>query len=444
MNNIRKYKKALVLGCGRSGRAAAELLISEGSRVTVLTEEPPAENPGRMPVEVLNRQDELPLSGVQICIVSPGFGINHPWIRKIKARGIPLLSELELGWSRCRGRVVAVTGSNGKSTAVKFICDALTAAGKSAVAAGNYGLPVSAAVMEFADRDWFVLEVSSFQLETVRSFRADLGVLLNIQPDHLDRHGGMEKYLQTKMRLFANRGAEDFCLIPPDLWASAERIVGMEIGRWFTFGGPGADYSFRSGRISFGAGREADFSASILGNELWGPVVLAAACGVLEHCGLSIGQIVEAAKRFEPLAHRLERVAELNGVLFVNDSKATNLNALSAAVRSQARPVRLIAGGRAKESDFERVIDTLASGVSKIYLVGESANAMLFAWASRIPCLNCDSLEAVFDMVRKEACPGEVVLLSPGCASFDQFNSFEERGDRFKTLVAESGWAGFD
>ena len=365
----------------------------------------------------------------EVCIASPGFALSHPWMEAVRSAGVPLLSELELGWSRHPGRTVAVTGSNGKSTAVKWIRDMLRLAGRRAEIGGNYGIPACEVVMENPGLDWLVLEVSSFQLETVRDFQPEVAVLLNVLPNHLDRHGSMDAYRRIKERIFGSApgGA---CIVPFDLVPELEAERG-----WITFGAsPEADYFFKNGQIFQGLDAVADLSGTLFDSPILGSCTGAAGLAVARACGVPFSAAEEAARRFKPLPHRLERVGELNGVAYVDDSKATNLSALAAALGACAPGVHLIAGGVPKESDFTFIEEILAERAASIYLIGQVSRAMYQAWNGVCRCVECGTLETAFETARNAAKPGETVLLSPGCASFDQFKGFEERGARFAAL----------
>lgn len=457
---MHKYEKALVLGCGRSGRAAEALLRSEGSAVLSICEETTPDY----------RYEDLHFDP-DVVIMSPGFSLDHPWVKDLMERGIPLLSELELGWSRRHCPVIAVTGSNGKSTVVKWLADALVQSGHPAIPCGNYGLPVSAAVMMHDVPDWLVIEVSSFQLETVEHFHPDIGVLLNVLPNHLDRHGDFETYRALKLRLFRNMrdsgtaivpfgffqgleadcvGAQRFAAHEQSLFQGLEKKdekvpdIGKQLrcstalrdaeGDIFpdietnrvTFGTEeGADYRFEGGKVN-----AVDLSGTYFDNEVLGAAA-AAVAAIAEVCGLSAEALAASARDFVPLPHRMQTVAEIGGVRFVDDSKATNLAAMSAALRMSAGRVHLIAGGRAKETDFSFAKDLLAQQVSRLYLIGEASPAMQAAWDETVPCLSCETLEKAVSVAWECAEPGETVLLSPACTSFDQFSSFAERGEVF-------------
>ncbi len=381
--------RALVLGLGRSGKAARALLLSRG-----------------MDVVALDKGDAFPAADgapFAFAVVSPGLALSHPWIVAARARGIPLKSELQLGCETLKAqgvRLLAVTGSKGKSSVVKLVADALVATGVSAVACGNFGLPVTEVALSGAVQ-WAVVEVSSFMMETTLlpcdTFEA--ATILNLQEDHLDRHGSVEVYhaLKRKLLSFATR-----------------TVVGADVL----------------------------LDAALLEGSYFDNEVLrengAAAVGLLRVAGLSDGQIRAAFQAFKPLPHRMNRVAKHRGVVFIDDSKATSLAALRAGVEmaaTKARSVRLIAGGLGKGDDPRSVVPSLTKWVRKVYLIGDSAELFRSVWSAFVDCEVVGTMERAVETILREAVDGETVLLSPGTASFDQFKSFGERGDFFATLV---------
>lgn len=427
---MEKYKTALILGYGRSGKAAERLLLSEETVVTVCSEESSS---------LADLQNILDGQDFDVSIVSPGFALDHPWVDAVRSAGIPLLSELELGWSRHGGKSVAVTGSNGKSTAVKWICESLQQAGLRAAIGGNYGIPTSEVVLDFPDLDWLVIEVSSFQLETVRDFRVEVGVLLNVLPNHLNRHGTMEEYRRVKARMFARSKSSDCCIVPNELVDVLRSDVPDAAGRWVTFGmDPSSDYVFGDGVVSCGGEIQLDLTGTPFASDVLGGCTGVAVTAVLQACGVDLKAVETVARRFAALPHRLQPVAEVDGVKYVNDSKATNLAAVAAALEACGQDIHLIAGGRAKETEFTFIKEILAERVMRIYLIGEASQALGLAWKDASPCVECGTLEAALGLARDRAEPGNTVLLSPGCASFDQFQSFEQRGERFIELVQGS------
>ncbi len=430
---------AIVLGGASSGVAAAALLRREGASVTVVDRMVESSTRALLEaqgVRVLQLENELPEGAFDLCVVSPGISVNAPWVRAARARGLPIRAELDLGWSR-RGdgtKVIAVTGSNGKSNAVKWIAESLALSGLRVAIAGNYGPPVSRVVLENPGLDWLGLEGSSFQLETIHDFRAEVGILLNLVPNHLDRHGDFAAYLQAKARLFSRTRPGDIALVheacAPAVCASAGGA-----GAFFTFGIEEASaFTYADGIVSHRGQRLADVSGTYFGNEVLG-VNAAGVIGACSEAGLDLTAVERAARAFQPLPHRMEWVADARGVRWVNDSKSTTLTALAAAVRMCGGGVRLIAGGLLKEHDLFGVKEVLARRAAGVYLIGKASDQMASAWSDVVPCTKCGTLAEAVRAAWREARPGETVLLSPGCASFDQFKNFEARGDQFRQLV---------
>ena len=440
-----RYHSAIVLGLGTSGAAAAELLRAEGARVVAVDRSATVSGDvaalERIGVEVHTGGSALPPGAFDVAILSPGVPADAPWVRELEQRGMPAISELELGWRRCRSRVLAVTGSNGKSTMVKLCCEALAHAGVRVVAGGNYGTPLSRLVLEQPDADWIVLEVSSFHLERVVGFRPDVGVLMNVYPNHLDRHGDLATYAGLKARLFARMGPADLAVFVED---SAGWVPQGEGVRRVSFGlSPTADCRYVPGAITFPGrwlGRASvgearlDIRGSVFDNEILG-LTAAAAVAAVSGCGGSPAHVADVARSFEPLPHRMQPVARIGQVQFVNNSKATNMAALGAALRMSTGAVRLIAGGLLKEKEFGAVKSLLKQKVRKAYLIGKAASVLTEAWRECIECVDCMEIEKAVSSAWREAQPGETILLAPGCASFDQFRNFEERGERFMQLV---------
>jgi len=441
------YESALVLGLGSSGMAAADLLLGEGTAVTAVDSADSAELRNAadklkaVGARVILGCKKLPADKFSVCILSPGIDSSSDWVRGIEKRGVPVVPELELGWLRCGCRILAVTGSNGKSTLVKLCRDSLVKAGLRAEPAGNYGMPMCTAARMSAQLDWLVVEVSSFQLEKTDQFRPDVGVLLNILPNHLDRHPDMETYAALKRRLFARMTDKDTAVVPVELAGTISALPGFR-GKVITFGSSdAADCVYGKSQLTAGArGKRHSISlaGTIFENEVLG-LAAAAAVGAAEACGLPGDCVGAAAAAFKPLAHRMQRVAERDGVLFVDDSKGTNLAAVGAALRLAQRPVRLIAGGLLKEKKLDTVKELLKKKVVAVYLIGAGASAMEKAWRDVVPCRACGDIDEAVRAAWNDARDGEMVLLSPGCASFDQFRNFEQRGDRFAEIAAALG-----
>ncbi|MCS6770485.1 MAG: UDP-N-acetylmuramoyl-L-alanine--D-glutamate ligase [Kiritimatiellae bacterium] len=433
-------RHAVILGAGESGLGAALLLRKERARVTVWDRAPSDSALAALHaigVSAVPTGDRPPWpSDADLCVISPGIPLSHPWVRQALEHGIPIVPEFELGWSRFSGKTLAITGTNGKSTMVKWAAESLQAAGLRAAPCGNYGPSVCRVVAEKKDLDWLVIEASSFQLEASVRFRADIGILLNIAPNHLDRHGTMDAYISAKSRLFANVGSDDWCLSPPS-WLDRMRAAAGGRGRWLTFGvSPECDAEWRPGSIVLRHGECLRIQGTYFDNPVLGPHAAAVAASFVA-AGLPIGALETSAREFEPLPHRMQKVAESRGVTFIDDSKSTTLSAMSAALQMAPGPVRLIAGGLLKQSDLDSVKQMLACRARTVYLIGASTHAMKSAWSDVVPCRVCGSLEDAIRAAWSEAERGDVILLSPGCASFDQFANYIERGVIFRR-IAES------
>lgn len=434
------FKSALILGLASSGEAAARLLLAENKAVQIVDEQNTDEIQQRAePLKKLGAmavigKAAMPAGNFDLCIVSPGVRPNSPVLGEVLSRGIPVLPEFELGWARAKCPVIAVTGSNGKSTLVKLCVETLQKAGLKAFAAGNYGPPVSQVVLDHPEADWLVIEVSSFQLETVRDFHPDIAVLLNVFPNHLDRHHDLHNYTGIKAQLFARMTSNDKAIVnEADLRVINERLGGRL--PLLSFGlSAEADCFFRENSVCTRAsGQTVQFENTIFANEVLG-LTAAAACAVMDSCGVSFSYLERAAREFQPLPHRMECIGIHNGVRFVDDSKATNVAALVAALKMASGSVRLIAGGLPKNESYEPAGQLLAEKVRAVYLIGKAAAEMAAAWQNIVPCHLCGTLEKAVAEAWRHAVPGDTILLSPACASFDQFRNFEERGRRFRQV----------
>lgn len=445
LRSLKSDAGALVLGLGVSGEAAARLLAAKGMAVTAVDQgDSPAiseriealENLG---IHCIGGVTRLPREAFDICVVSPGIDQASAWVREVEDRGIEVVSELELGFQHCTCPLVAVTGTNGKSTLVKLVHDILAVAGLRSAIAGNYGVPLCGIAEQSGAFDWGVVEVSSFQLERVRRFRPHVGFLLNLQPDHLDRHGDMTTYRALKSRLFARMDAGDTAIVHG---VERDAVQALNSGgmQWVRFGTAPADTvryvpgavvtqggsSTTASRISVS---ETHFDNPILGQ------TAAAAVAVAIACELAPSVVEKALRAFQPLSHRMETAHVVNGVTFIDDSKATNLAALKAGIAMATAPVRLIVGGQLKEKELAFVKEVLATRVLCVYGIGQDAKTLIDAWRDVVPCQCCNTLERAVRQAWADAAPGETILLSPGCASFDQFASYRDRGNQFKSIV---------
>lgn len=435
----------LVLGAGVSGQAAAKLLLGLGHCVTIVDAGSLSDSLvaqlRESGADVITGCRDLPDADFSLCVASPGIALDSAWVQDMQGRGVAVIAELELGYRHCSVPLVAVTGTNGKSTLVKLLAGMFEQAGQRVAIAGNYGVPLCDVVQNQADDlDLIVVEVSSFQLELVDRFAPQVGVVLNLQPDHLDRHGCMEEYRWLKSRMLQQIDSSGYCIIHlPEL--DKFRALADTGATWLSFGdSKSADFVYDQdgwvrGLNAF-AGVSADVRGSVFENTVMGQTA-AAALAVAAVCGIDLPQVEQALQDYRGLPHRMEYVSELQGVRFVDDSKATNLAALEAALEMLAGPVRLIAGGILKEKSVDFVKEVLANKVRCVYLIGVAADTMKLGWSDVVRCELCGSLNAAVASAVSDAKAGDTVLLSPGCASFDQFKSYRDRGEQFKRIVEE-------
>jgi UDP-N-acetylmuramoylalanine--D-glutamate ligase len=415
----------LVVGLARSGRAVLQVLHARGER---------AEGADAK----LGSDGLAELEHARAVIKSPGVPAEAPVIAEARARGIPVLGEVEFAWRLIPNEFIAVTGTNGKTTTTELIGHIHREAGLPVTVAGNVGTALSTYVDALAPDAVVVCEVSSFQLEDTVAFAPEGAVLLNLQPDHLDRHGTFEAYRAAKLRVFANQGNDDVAVAPVGL--GVEDLGGC--ARRVCFGsGPGAEMAERAGQLWWddepllAAGDLRLRGAHNRANAM-------AAAAVTLARRVDVDAVRDGLRTFAGVEHRLEDVATVDGVLYVNDSKATNVDSTLVALASFAgTPVHLILGGRGKGQDFAPLRDPVRERCAGVYLIGETAPALADALQAGT---DCGDLERALAAARAAARPGEVVLLSPACTSFDQFEDFEARGRAFKALVGRLGQIGSD
>jgi UDP-N-acetylmuramoylalanine--D-glutamate ligase len=431
----------LVVGLARSGSAAARLLIQRGERVLGVDAGHPqeAERLAEAGVEVnLDMDGSGLLDGVKTVVKSPGVPNEAPVVVAAHDRGIEVIGELELAWRAIPNLFVGVTGTNGKTTTAELIGALYRAAGEPVTVAGNVGTPLASLAGDLADATTVVCECSSFQLEDADAFAPECAVFLNLAPDHLDRHPTAEQYLDAKLRIFARQGNDDVAVYNGDEPALAGRDLGgcARRVRFCTGADPDCEVSLARGTIFHNG--EPLIEASEL--RLPGPHnllnAMAASAAALA-MGIDHDAVREGLRSFGGLPHRLERVAEIDGVTFFNDSKATNVSAAAAALASFEVPVHAILGGQPKGEPFAPLAEPVRRHCAACYLIGE-AGAQIGAAIepAGVPLHRCHGLEDAVARAAAEAAPGDVVLLSPACASFDAFRDFEQRGEAFKVAVA--------
>jgi UDP-N-acetylmuramoylalanine--D-glutamate ligase len=446
-----KGKKVLVVGLGKSGLAAALFLRHQGAQVTVsdvrsaealakdipaLLEEGIMVEAGGHGLLTFRRQD--------LIVVSPGVPLDTPELVQARNFGLPIIGELELAARFLKGRILAITGSNGKTTTTALAGEILKEAGLRTLVGGNIGVPVVSLIEESTEESWAVLEVSSFQLESTEEFRPAVAVILNITPDHLDRHGSFENYARAKERIFARQQEGDALVLNADnaraaeaasrsaskvYWFSIEHKVWK--GAWI-----------EDGYVVYRSAQEADTEQVMplgkipLKGEHNVENVLAAVCAA-RLAGVPVEAIRRAIEKFQAVEHRLEYVATLHGVEFYNDSKATNVDATAKAIAAFSSGIHLILGGKDKGSDYTALSPLMRERVRAVYTIGSAAEKIESQLRGVVSMHSCGTLDGAVNAAASAARPGEVVLLAPACSSFDQFENYEHRGRVFKELVSQ-------
>jgi UDP-N-acetylmuramoylalanine--D-glutamate ligase len=415
---VRLPRRALVVGLARSGEAAALALARRGVP-TVGADRAADLDAGRLAeagVEVhLGTEEERLLDGVELLIKSPGVPGSSPLPAAARERGIPVWSEVELGFRLLRNPFVGVTGTNGKTTTSELLGAIFRAAGKPVAVAGNVGRPLTSFDGALTPEAWIVCELSSFQLEDAHRLRPRIAILLNLEPDHLDRHDTYDAYRGAKLRIFQNQTEADTAIVPRGFGTVPGGAVQVEFGA--------DDPLPAEPRMPGEHNREN----------------AAAATAAAHAAGIEDDAIAEALRTFSGVEHRLELVAEIDGVRYVNDSKATNTAAARRGIAAYAgQPVRLILGGSPKGESFDELAEGLPPTVRSIDVIGDATEEIVAALgrAGR-PYRRSRDLATAVGAAAGDAEPGDVVLLSPACASYDQFRDFEERGDTFRRLVKE-------
>ena len=452
--------RVTVMGLARSGVAASRLLQAAGARVTVadrkesteLTEVLAAIDRDHVDVTVGN-QYESSLDEADLVVISPGVPYRLASIEAARRRGVKVIGELELASQFLRSPLLAVTGTNGKSTTVTLIGKILVESGQRAFVGGNLGTALSDAALEDlragqagkpTPYDYLVVEVSSFQLETIDRFHPRIAALLNITVDHQDRYASLDEYVAAKQRIFENQTASDFALFnlyDDRVAALRHRVRAKRLG-FTTASIIGADLAggtyLEGDRIVTtvtGVRQEICRRSEIriIGNHNVGNVMAAASYALL--CGCSVDAIRRVLATFPGLEHALEIVRERRGVRYVNDSKGTNVDATLKALESIDQPIWLIAGGRDKGGDFARLAQAVRRRVTRVILIGEAAPLLRQAWEGAATMTEAATLRGAVDLAAQGASPGDVVFLSPACASFDMFADYQDRGRQFKALV---------
>ena len=431
-------KNVAVLGAGLSGTAAALLLRQQGADVTVLDS---AEEKTLLKSTI----DKLRAHGVRvICgaaaekdagnydlvVLSPGIDPSSALARSFSSRKIELIGELELGWRACGLPIVGITGTNGKTTTTELLAQMLNACGQRTIACGNIGKPLSEVAREGAAYDVLCVEVSSFQLETITTFKPSISVWLNFAPDHLDRYRSLAEYRAAKLRLFENQTREDVAVV--NAGEELPKIAARTVS--FSAYEDHADFRLAGGAIVYQSQPVLRLAETKLrGSHNIENLMATLAVGLAR--GLEFSAMVPSLCVYEPRPHRCEFVREIGGVEYINDSKATNLAAVEKALLAQNKPVILIAGGKDKGFTYDALRPLVSEKVRATVLIGEMAGQISSDWKNAVQCEIAHSLANAVERAHAIAKGGEVVLFSPGTSSFDMFKSYADRGDQFRALV---------
>jgi UDP-N-acetylmuramoylalanine--D-glutamate ligase len=447
------HKRVLVVGLGKSGVASALFLKKRGARVTVSDSKPQEQLGEEIPILLdqgiiveTGGHDERTFHGQDLIVVSPGVPVDSPALVQARSLGEPVIGEVELAAQFLPNKIVAITGSNGKTTTTTLTGEIIAAGGYSTHVGGNIGTPAVSLVDAAQPESIIVLEVSSFQLETIQTFRPKVAVVLNVTPDHLDRHRTFETYVDAKARIFENQQADDFAVLNAD----DPVCVGLA-GRtraqvfWFSRKKEVQQGAFvRDGRILFrdSAGQREIMLVSeipLKGAHNLENVVAAVCTGAPMKCAPE--RIRDAVHNFKAVEHRLEYVATIRGVEYYNDSKATNVDATIKALESFPANIHLILGGKDKGSDYTVLNDLLRERVKRVYTIGAAADKIESQIKDAAEIVHAESLDNAVKQASTNAQPGDIVLLAPACASFDQFRNYEHRGKVFKELMRQLGKA---
>ncbi|MGD1212197.1 MAG: UDP-N-acetylmuramoyl-L-alanine--D-glutamate ligase [Candidatus Acidiferrales bacterium] len=441
-------KRVLVVGLARTGVVTSLFAAGYGAIVTATDEKTESEL-AETAAKLRAAGVKLDLGGhsaasfleQDLIVISPGVPVTLAPLELARTRGIPVWSEIELAWRFLRGKLVAITGSNGKTTTTSLVAHILKTAGIPTLVGGNIGVPLLSLVESSTDSSVTVAEISSFQLEAIEAFRPEIGVLLNLTPDHLDRHASFEEYAATKMRMFENQLERDAAVLNADDPEVTRRMPSRPHVFWFS----------RQKRVAAGAFlRDDQIIFRHDGSQV--PVArrdeiplrgehnvenVLAACAAAYLAGATPTAIASGVKTFQGVEHRLEFVAETGGVKFYNDSKATNVDAALKAVEAFPGPLVVILGGKDKGSPYTPLREPLRERARLAILIGGAADRIAADLRDAVPAMNAGTLDRAVQLAVEQARPGDTVLLAPACSSFDQFENYEHRGRTFKELVAK-------
>jgi UDP-N-acetylmuramoylalanine--D-glutamate ligase len=444
-------KSILIVGAARSGTAVARFLLSAGARV-VLTDSREMEgiptipallddpgHTGKLVLELGGHRVES-FKECDFVVVSPGVPLSLPYFEISRESGIPVIAEVELAYRHLKGRIIGITGSNGKTTTTTLVSELLTGAGMRGYAAGNIGAPLIDFVSSSTPDDIYAVELSSFQLEGIDRFRPAVGSILNLTPDHMDRYPGFEDYIRAKSRIFSNQQKADFAVLnadDPRTSAMAAEVPSTAV-MFSRIQIPARGAFLRSGKIVYrdDAGEKELFSSgAICLKGMHNLENVLAACAMAILAGVPHEALEESVRKFRGVEHRIEFVSEIGGVQYFNDSKATNVDATVKSLEAFPGNIVLIAGGKDKEGDFAALRPLVRDRVKHLVLIGQAAEKIRKALSGCVDISEAGSMQDAVSTCGRIAQPGDVVLLAPACASFDMFQDYEHRGRAFKDAV---------
>lgn len=436
-----KNKNIVVLGAARSGLAVAKLLQTKQANVFVSDQ-----------AEEENKQEEMRILQNQnidyefghhserifdsdMVVLSPGIPSHSSVVQKIFSKDIPVFSELEIASWYCTSPIIAITGSNGKTTTTTLLGEMLRSETPQSIVAGNIGSAFSDFVFESDESNWAALEVSSFQLETIDTFHPRVVVILNLAPNHLDWYDSYNDYINAKLLILKNVQADDYLIYNADDLLLTERVQNCPaIKRTFSIKNTDASIFMDKNEIIVNADNLMKTDQIRLnGNHNYQNAM--AACLAAQIAGIDDQNIIRVLKEFKGVEHRLEFVTDINGIHFINDTKATTIEALAVALTSFQTPIILIAGGKDKGSDYSKLSNLIAENTREVILIGSAQEKMFMAWEKIVSIHKSETLEDAVELAYNLAKPTENVLLSPACSSFDMFKDFEDRGEKFKEIV---------
>ncbi len=435
-----KGRRFGILGMARSGISAASKIKELGGVAFISEFKKEKEIPNSKQIknsfqcEFGGHTDKLLQNDV--LILSPGIPKDIPILKEVEKQNIEILSEIEFSFriKHPHSKIIAITGSNGKSTTVCLIHHILQVAGYNSVLAGNIGTAFSSYPIEKEDIDFIVLELSSFQLELIDTFKGDVAAILNITPDHLNRYNSFEHYAETKFNIFKNQDSKDLAILNLDDKTSAKFVIKINSDLKYFSPNSNADIYYNENLIVFGSDEFSIQKAAIQGPHNIANMM----CSILAVSPFNVKRevIQKSLETFVPLSHRMEFVKEIDGIKFYNDSKATNTDSVKYALQSFGTPIRIIMGGAGKGEDYSILVPYLRDRAKKVYLTGDTINEMKSAFEGLVDIETIKDFEGVIQKAFSDSKKGDIIVLSPACTSYDRFKNFEERGNTFKEIVS--------